>query len=83
MDVTLHITFTVVVNTEGQLVKFDLEEVDVVPNGEFAEYYFSLKKLFKKAKDAVVKAVKGKAKDSTTQVQKEVGTTVFGTVIGG
>jgi len=82
MDVTLHITFSVVVNTEGQLVTFDLQDVDVVPNGEL-EYYFSLKKLFNKAKAAIVKAVKGKAKDSTTQVQKEVGVTVFGTVIGG
>jgi hypothetical protein len=83
MDVTLHITFSVVVNTEGQLVTFDLQDVDVVPNGEFAEFQFSLKKLFNKAKAAIVKAFKGKAKDSTTQVQKEVGVTVFGTVIGG
>jgi hypothetical protein len=81
MNLNLEITFSVVANTEGQLVKFDILHADVNPHALFAEYYLSLKSLFEHVKAEILKLIFGKAKESTTEVQKEVGLTVFGTYI--
>jgi hypothetical protein len=81
MAVTMHTTFQVVANADGQLVKFEIIHVDVVPNGFFSEYYLSLKSIWDHVKAEILKLIMGKTKESTDQVQKEVGLNVFGTYI--
>jgi hypothetical protein len=81
MGMNFQITFSVVANAEGQLVKFEITHADVVPHALFEEYYLSLKSLWDKLKAAIMKLIFGKTKESTVEVQKEVGLNVFGTYI--
>ncbi len=86
--VNIHITFAVVVDTEGRLVHFTLENVDLV-DPEDPTFYSIFSKLIKKAADAVNKGVEAvkvgvaAAVQSLAQQKVEViVSTVAGSIVG-
>jgi len=78
LEVTIHFTFAVVVNNEGHLTHFQIENIDMTPNEEIGTFFGFLKKAWNKVKAAAIKVVKGKTDNTMVDVTQKLIPVVIG-----